>query len=207
MANWAESGDIDHRPDLAVYPTHAQAATAYTLEAAVISKSKAAKKRKPHIARCAYQWMLTAIEVKPASGNDSGFGFKPGEPLLLAEESAAKARAQFATYAAEIMLRQHRTHLFMFYVAGSYARIFRWDRNGAVVSHPIDLATNFKELLNLVYRLALADESLQGYDTTVTLATDAEIEKLRRYKPKNKYLEGYKSLMLDNMFQHPIFKV
>lgn len=206
VAHWAESGDIDHRPDLAMYPTHPQAAAAYTLDAKAKSRSKATKSRKPHIARCAYQWMLAAIEVKPA-GKECGFGFKPGEPLLRAGDDAVTARAQFSTYAAEIMLRQHRTHLFMFYIAGSYARIFRWDRNGAVVSHPIDLATDFKQLLNSVYRLARADETLQGFDTTASLATADEIEELRRYNPTNKYLQEYKSLMLNNMFQHPIFKV
>lgn len=206
IANWPESGNTDHRPDLALYPTHSQAAKAYKLIEEKTDKSKSSAARKEHIARCAYAWMVTAIEVKKY-GADSGFGFEPGEVLLCDGKDAIKARSQFATYAAEIMLRQHRTHVYMFYISGWRARAFRWDRNGAIVSHPIDLKTNCKQLLNLIYRLALADPEIQGFDTTVSHASRLEIEKLRSFTPTNTYLEGYKSLMLDNLIEYPMFKV
>ena len=66
VSRWSESTDIDHRPDLAMYPTHAKAAAAYTLTGKSLKKSQLkTAARIPHIARCAYQWMVTAIEVKP----------------------------------------------------------------------------------------------------------------------------------------------
>ena len=95
----------------------------------------------------------------------------------------------------------------MFYIAGWYARVFRWDRNGAIVSRPIDMNTDLKTLLNLMYRIIVADPKNQGYDTTATLATEADIAKLRSYKTTNVYLKQYKRLMLDNMHEYPIFKV
>lgn len=206
VAHWIESGDIDHRPDIVLYPTKPQAAKSYQLTKGEVSKSKAAESRKPYIAQCAYAWMVTAIEVKK-QGAETGFGFKPGEPLLREGEDAVDARSQFATYAAEIMLRQHRTHLYMFYIAGWSVRVFRWDRNGAVISQPIDLRTHSKVVLNLIYRLVMGDASSQGFDTSATLAGNADIEKLRAYNPRNVYLRQYKDVILDEMRNYPIFTV
>ena len=178
----------------------------YQLSKEEVKKSSASKERKPYIARCAYPWMITAIEVKTASA-ETGFGFTEDEPLLRQVDKSVDVRSQFATYAAEIMLRQHRTHLFMFYIAGWRARVFRWDRNGAIVSEPIDLRKKLKTLLDLMYRLIVANPKDQGFDTTATLATEAEIAKLNSYQTTNIYLKRYKRLMLDNKGDYPIFKV
>lgn len=206
VAQWSESGDTDHRPDLALYPTHSQAVAAYKPTEQQSDKSKESTCRRDYMARCAYQWMVAAIKVNKEDA-ESGFGFEPGEPLLRGGEKAIEARAQFAAYAAEIMLRQHRTHLYMFYISGWWARAFRWDRNGALVTHPIDLRTNSKQLFNLIYRLILADSGIQGFDNTASLASDTEIEKLRLYEPNNTYLQEYKDIMLTNVLEHPIYKV
>ena len=150
--------------------------------------------------------MVTAVEVKKESV-ESGFGFKPSEPLLRTADESHTVRSQFATYASEIMLRQYRTHLYMIYVAGWYARIFRWDRNGAIVSPSIDLRTESKYLFNFIYRLVRASGPVQGFDPTVMLATASEISKLRAYEPSNEYLQEYKNLILENTDDYPIYKV
>lgn len=205
IAHWSETADTDHRPDLTLYPTHPQAVAAYELTDETLSRSEAAEARKEHIARCAYAWMITAFEVKK-HGAEPGFGFKPGEPLLRTTDKAVSARSQFATYAAEIMLRQHRTHVFTFYLSGWWARIFRWDRNGAIASHPIDLQTNGKQLLNLVYRLVAVNPSTQGFDITAERASEHDIERLQKYAPTNHYLKEYQDMMLSNAHEYPIFK-
>lgn len=105
------------------------------------------------------------------------------------------------------MLRQHRTHVYMFYISGWWARVFRWDRNGALVTHPIDLRTNSKQFLNLIYRLVLAHPRIQGFDNTVSLASNMEIEKFRLHEPNNMYLEEYKKTVLASVLEHPIYKV
>ena len=208
VAHWMENGNTDHRPDITLYPTHPTARDAYEMPAVDIENSAASKKRKPYIARCAYPWMITAIEVKTPSA-ESGFGFKPREPLLRGLGKSVAARSQFATYAAEIMLRQHRKHLYMFYIAGWHARVFLWDRNGAVVSGSINLRqySGLQVLLNLMYRLIVATPEQQGYDTTATLATKADITKLLSYKTDNVRLKQYHRLMVDNQGEYPIFKV
>lgn len=150
--------------------------------------------------------MVSAVEINE-HGAECGFGFEPGESLLRDNDEALELRSHLAAYAAEIMLRQHRTHLYMFYISGWRARAFRWDRNGAVVSHPIDLRTNRKQLLNLIYRLVMADPRTQGFDTTASLASVTETEKLWVYEPNNTYLEEYKNIMLNNALEHPIYKV
>ena len=206
VANWLEDAQVDHRPDLALYPTHAEATSMYKLEDDVFKRSTASSLRKPYIARCAYPWMVAAIEVKK-EGAETGFGFKSNEPLLRATEDAYKIRSQFATYAAELMLREQRTHVFTVFIAGWCARIFRWDRNGTLVSHPIDLRTESKHLFNFFYRLIRSNGSVQGFDPTATLASDAEIDLLRRYMPCNQYLSRYKDMILDNGDNYPIYVV
>lgn len=206
VAHWIESGDIDHRPDIVLYPTNPKAVVTYRQKEEDVLKSEAAELRKPYIAQCAYAWMVTAMEVKK-QGAETGFSFKPGETLLREAKGAMEARSQFATYAAEIMLRQHRTHLYMFYIAGWSVRVFCWDRNGAIVSQPIDLRTQFKVVLNMIYHLVMGDKSTQGFDTSATLASDADINKLRAYNPRNVYLQQYKDVMLNAMREYPIFIV
>ena len=161
---------------------------------------------KPYVARCAYQWMVTAVVVKRA-GAESGFGFAPDEPLLRTGDQAETVRIRFEKSAGEIMLRQHRTHLYTIFIAGWYARLFRWDRNGAVVSHPIDIRTDWKQLFNFIYRLARASPAIQGFDPTVTLATAAEVAKLRAHEAGNEHLEEHKKLILENIDDYPIYKV
>ena len=179
---------------------------AYNLGGDAVVKTRVSVAHKPNTARCAYQWMVTAVEVKK-EGDETGFGFGPEEPLLRTAETSHTVRSQFAAYAAEIMLRQHRTHLFMILVAGWHARIFRWDRNGVLVSNPINLKTDAKLLFNFIYRLVRADKVVQGFDPTVALATEAEVDLLRSYTSQNKYLKEYKALMLKNMKEYPIYKV
>lgn len=150
--------------------------------------------------------MITAVEVKQP-GAETGFGFQPSKPLLRRAKNAPAVRSEYATYASEMMLRQHRTHVYTIYIAGQWARIFRWDRNGAIISQPIDMKKNLKQLLNVIYRLAAADPKTQGFDPTASLVGEAEIERLRMYVPSNRYLEEYKNMILDNMDESPIFKV
>lgn len=207
IGHWEESSNSDHPPDIVLYSTNSRAAAAaYRLNKEAFSTSQPSKARKPHVARCAYPWMITAIKVEK-QGAETGFGFEPGEPLLFEGREAAEARSYFAAQAADIMLRQHRTHLYTFYVVGWWARVFYWDRVGTIVSDPIDLRTDSRLVLNLIYRLVLSDESTQGFDTTATLASEADISRLRAYNTDNTYLAQHKSTILDSADEYPIFKV
>ena len=203
VANHIESPEIDHRPDLARYPKDdPQAKAAYN--------RKVKRPDDPNIARCAWAWMSSYIEVKNDVEN-SGFYFgerdADGNFLFLQEKDESKpARAQFIKYATEAMLRQHRTHYYSIYMSGMSVRVFRWDRVGCISTEPIDLKKDYKTFLNLLHRLATAEDDY-GTDKTVERATAAEILPIRHFKTKNEHLEEYREMMLDDLDAYPIYKV
>ncbi|GJE86589.1 hypothetical protein PsYK624_026690 [Phanerochaete sordida] len=204
VANLGESSEIDHHPDLARYPTD-------------IKEAKAAYRRNvrqpafSNIARCAWAWMTSLIDVKN-SEEVTGFYFSlvpdenGGIPFLRDTEQAKIARAQFIKYATEALLRQHRTHYYSFYIAGMAVRVFRWDRVGCLVSEPIDLAADHETFLDILHRLATAEDDY-GADDTVVLATSADIDPVREFKTTNDDLWDYKEMMLNDLESYPIYKV
>ncbi|EKM48714.1 uncharacterized protein PHACADRAFT_108415, partial [Phanerochaete carnosa HHB-10118-sp] len=155
VANHGESAEVDHKPDLARYPIDILAAEhAYTRD--VIKDDK-------NIARCAWAWMNSYVEVKNAEVK-SPFFFahnidKDGrQKFLRHSDIGRKARGQFIKYATEAMLRQHRTHYYSFYLSEMSARVFRWDRVGCIASEPIDLRENPEDFLDILYRLATSPD-------------------------------------------------
>ena len=118
------------------------------------------------------------------------------------------ARAQHGKYATEIMLRQHRTHVFTFYISGCWVRVFYWDRNGCLASESINLNTDAAVLFQtFIYRLAKMDDTKLGYDNTVELATDEDINPLEEWNPSNKELQDHRDIILSNQELFPIYKV
>ena len=117
------------------------------------------------------------------------------------------SQAQFALYATEIMLRQHRTHVFMVYIHRNMARLTRWDRAGCIVTTPFNFKANPEMLLNFVYRIVQMSDAERGYDTTAKLATADEIAMLEAFKPKNVYAKERVKTILDAQLYYPIYKV
>ena len=162
--------------------------------------------RKPYVARVSWPWMMSAFEVK-RTDPESGYHFGGvADGLLRQSKEGRKARAQFIKYAKEIQSRQHRTHVFLFYISGMRVRVFRWDRTGAVATRPIDLKTNYVDFLNCVFRLAKLSKAKRGYDTSTSPATANDVKILKAYKPDNKYLKAYRKFMLMNQPYYPIQK-
>ncbi|GJE93365.1 hypothetical protein PsYK624_095240 [Phanerochaete sordida] len=166
----------------------------------------------PCRARTAWGWLVSFVEVKDTEAV-SGFHFKPargedGKLLLLrVGEEPEAARAQFVKYFTEATLRQHRTHYFAFYIAGTWVRVFRWDRAGCLVSPAIDLLKEPQVFYNILYRIARSNA--WGYDETAVLATLEEVQKLHAYVPPNgnEYLQDYRQLILDYRSFYPIYKI
>ena len=70
---------------------------------------------------------------------------------------------------------QFRTCVFSVGIFGKVARLFHWDRAGAIVSAPIKYsAKGNRELAKFFYRFNLMDRTQQGWDPTVRDATEAE---------------------------------
>ncbi|KAI0671014.1 hypothetical protein C8Q78DRAFT_831091 [Trametes maxima] len=86
-----------------------------------------------------------------------------------------------AAYATEIFARQHRLFLFTVSVAGSYARLLRWDRAGCVVTEAFDLRLHPDLLTDFLWRFSKLAYWDRGYDPTVRNAMRLE---------RHFYLEG-----------------
>jgi hypothetical protein len=205
-ANWIESAEYDTKPDL-LWQRLSPNLYKIPVDPDFHANAKVSKERRPYVAQPAWPWVVLAAEVKRMEG-ESGFHFST-EGFLRESIVGIQARVQQNIYALEIQNRQHRTHAFTFLIAGKYARLFRWDRAGCLVSKPINLMSEPQHLLNFIYRLSRGGRTMQGFDPTATLASKAEIDQLRAYKPANWYLQGYRALMLhpESMELFPIHKV
>ncbi|GJE97884.1 hypothetical protein PsYK624_141060 [Phanerochaete sordida] len=197
-----ESGCINIRTDIALHLDCPEVRQAYD----AAPGNAVAEERKDHAARNAWAW--TKIFVKFIhSESESGYRLSASEPDFLNDSDAGEmARAQNTKYASEIMLRQHREFLFSIYATPSHAAVFRWDRTGIIYT-VIDLRTDSQQLFNFIYRFALLSAVQQGYDSTVTLATKFDIDKLREYKSTNKDLTKLHRSLLVNAIYYPIYKM
>ena len=163
------------------------------------------------MARTAWAWMVLPIEVKVS---DPGFQFDLDRPENIRDLNVygPKGRAQHAMQVAEVMLRQHRTHVFSLYIYRNFARIFLWDRAGILVSTPFDFVQRPELLLNFVYRFSRLSRALKGYDTSAKLATKEEIKILRDFlkskrEPKDEAEWKAAKSMLEKKLVYPIYKV
>ncbi|EKM57032.1 uncharacterized protein PHACADRAFT_183570 [Phanerochaete carnosa HHB-10118-sp] len=208
-ATHCETKEIDFRPDIALYPDDVPLATeAYLREVT---------KDNPNVARCAWAWMIMALEVK-CKDEDAGYGFEVAItdahsrariPLFRNTPRGRQSRAQFVKYACEIMQRQHRTHVYSIYITSSAVRFFRFDRAGCIVSAPIDLRSQFALFRDITYRLLNLSSKDQGFDDTVSLASPDLLRTLRACRPKGKpYLEQlYHDHLTPNKHLYPIYQV
>lgn len=209
VANHPESSDVDFKSDMALYSTDSAAQEAY---------SRDVENESPDVARCAWAWMLCPIEVK-CGDEDAGYGFDvpvspgPGKkrtiPFLRETPKSREARAQFVKYCVEIMLRQHRTHVFAIYIADSSARFFRFDRAGCIASKPINMRDDFMHFRNLLFRLVNLPPAELGFDDTVMLADAAALRALRAHRPKAPKIlkQYYNDYFNSDTIRYPIYKV
>ncbi|KAH9849497.1 hypothetical protein C2E23DRAFT_737101 [Lenzites betulinus] len=72
-------------------------------------------------------------------------------------------------FAAEIFARQNRTCLFTVSVFGPLARLYRWDREGCVVTEAFDFHENPGILLEFFWRYSQVLSAERGHDPTTTV--------------------------------------
>ncbi|KAI0350368.1 hypothetical protein OH77DRAFT_1573299 [Trametes cingulata] len=129
----------------------------------------------------------TFIEVKRSVGDDyftdppSGTDretwrfvlhkFPPGEVDNIPRDDALHDFGQSVAYAVAIFQRQHRLFCFSVIVAGSCARLLRWDRAGVIVTHAFDVTIEPRLLCEFFWRFGRASDSQRGYDVTPSVAT------------------------------------
>ena len=203
ISSWPEDGETDIKPDLAIYPTDAASKAIYERD---IDKTKIQDEaRVPHAARAAWALMISVGEVKNCDAA-AGFHFETDE-LLNESGPGQLARAQHAKYANEILYRQHRLHLFTFYISGCWARAFYWDRNGCALTNAVNLVENPLPFQTFLYRLAHGSDEDRGFDPTVKLAEESEMEAWRSYRTNNRYLQQYRNEALRDTRKYPVCKV
>ena len=116
------------------------------------------------------------VEFKRGSTSDP-FNMDGKVPFPKAFETTCASRGQMVLYATRLQMYQFRTFVFSVGIFGNVARLFRWDRSGAIVSAPIMYAEEGnRELSEFFYRLNLTDRAQRGWDPTVSDATSKEAE-------------------------------
>jgi hypothetical protein len=114
------------------------------------------------------------VEFKRGSTSDP-FNEDGKGPFPKASETACALRGQMVLYATRLQMYQFRTFVFSIGIFGDVARLFRWDRSGAIVSTPIMYTKKGNhELSEFFYRLNLMDRAQRGWDPMVSDATSEE---------------------------------
>lgn len=159
----------------------------------------------PQEARTVWHTMELHVEMKDSHTDDP---FKDGDSEASDESTLVEnatvdgisSRGQISLYAAAQLSRQHRLWMFSVGIFGRFARLFRWDRAGVIVSAQIDYHKNSQELAEFFWRFSHMTRVQRGYDSTVedpTLeqgarfieaieAEHARMEKIGRILPKLK---------------------
>ncbi|OBZ73860.1 hypothetical protein A0H81_06311 [Grifola frondosa] len=76
---------------------------------------------------------------------------------------------RLSSYAEMAMGRAHRTHIYTVLVMGTFARLIRWDRSGAVMTDKFQYKEHPEILGEFFWRFARMTDEVQGYDTTAQL--------------------------------------
>ncbi|KAF4619699.1 hypothetical protein D9613_004763 [Agrocybe pediades] len=88
-------------------------------------------------------------------------------------KGCARCRDELVSQA-KVLLYQHRTHAFVIQMVDPYARLIRFDRDGAIVSARFHYREEGDLLLEFLWRYSNASEETRGRDPTVFRATVAE---------------------------------
>ena len=84
-------------------------------------------------------------------------------------------RGQITLYSTRMQMYQFCTCVFSVGIFGKVARLFRWDRAGAIVSAPIKYSAKGNcELAEFFYHFNLMDRTQRGWDPTVRDTTEEE---------------------------------
>ncbi|KAI9062469.1 hypothetical protein FKP32DRAFT_1677406 [Trametes sanguinea] len=91
-----------------------------------------------------------------------------------AYDQAERAWGLHIAFATEVFARQHRTFLFTVSVFGTFARLYRWDRSGCVISAAFDIHEHSDLFAEFFWRFSQLSESERGHDLTVQMSTKTE---------------------------------
>lgn len=197
-----QDGDISdtYKPDLSVYPCidpeNSRSNFDLTSEEKAGSKATVNRNCLDDSARTSWANIIVPIEVKAQNDADA---FSPASNRRVESRAGAgkSTRGQMAEYISRIHDYQHRNFIFSIYIHGREVYLLRWDRVGAIVTEPFDLKLDSEKLHLFLFRLERMSSTLRGYDPTVHLATEDEIEQFRKFVPKHPYHKQCQEEALD----------
>ncbi|KAJ3013509.1 hypothetical protein NUW54_g1573 [Trametes sanguinea] len=91
-----------------------------------------------------------------------------------AYDEAERAWGLHIAFATEVFARQHRTFLFTVSVFGTFARLYRWDRSGCVVSAAFDIHEHSDIFSEFFWRFSQLSDAERGHYLTVKMSTETE---------------------------------
>ncbi|KAI0324173.1 hypothetical protein GY45DRAFT_450849 [Cubamyces sp. BRFM 1775] len=95
------------------------------------------------------------------------------------QKEVMRAFGLHVSLATEILARQQRLFLFTISLSGSFARLFRWDRSGCIVSRAFDIRKHPNLLAEFLWRFSKLTDAERGFDLTVRTASPQEEELFR----------------------------
>ncbi|GJE86556.1 hypothetical protein PsYK624_026360 [Phanerochaete sordida] len=209
--NRSECDEQDNKSILALYPQDDEVKAAYTRNA-----SQDCSDEHPEATRCVWSHMISVAEVQLfASDGDRVFSMaSEADDDAECDTSFRKklptsktARTQHSHSPAQIMLRQHRTHVFTVHISATAARVYRWDRAGCISTGPIHLVSAASDFFDILYCMARQDSYGWGQDPTVVRASKEEVALFKSFDPSNVHLQAHKDAIFKNTLLHPIYKV
>ncbi|KAK7692027.1 hypothetical protein QCA50_005432 [Cerrena zonata] len=133
-----------------------------------------------------YNDMQFWLEIKSSETADAFSDLKDPNSVEKNKGDSIATRGKLISYAAAVFSRQHRLHLFSVCICGHYARFFRWDRSGCIVSTQFDFHKQPYLLAYFFWCYSKLTCTERGFDSTVSPASEAEAKLLRdamaRYK-------------------------
>ncbi|RPD53827.1 hypothetical protein L227DRAFT_480608, partial [Lentinus tigrinus ALCF2SS1-6] len=110
------------------------------------------------------------IEFKRSGASYDPFDHDPGRKHESSSEKRRSVYGQLMTYAARVIVNQHRKHLFLLFINGPKFRVMLFDHGGVATSESIDYISTVEgtaALLAFLYAFSKLGPAGQGIDTTV----------------------------------------
>ncbi|KAI0688873.1 hypothetical protein C8Q76DRAFT_685963 [Earliella scabrosa] len=137
--------------------------------------------------------------VDPSHTDDAAHSFVARHDDDELQSRVLRALAKHISHVSEIFARQQRVFVFSITMAGSFARLCRWDRSGAVVTERFDIREQPEILCEFVWRFSRASAIGRGHDITVQWATPGEEDLYREGIARHVRTQtGYSGDALDN---------
>ncbi|KAJ3006457.1 hypothetical protein NUW54_g3930 [Trametes sanguinea] len=91
-----------------------------------------------------------------------------------AYDQAERTWGLHIAFATEVFARQHRTFLFTVSVFGTFARLYRWDRSGCIITATFDIHEHSDIFSEFFWRFSQLSDAERGHDLTFQMSSETE---------------------------------